>query len=750
MFGKIKETKFADNLLTVEFVGGCIFIEAINNSMFRVFEKKAHESFAVVYKNRNNINIERADDFIVVTSDFGKMKIGDHLQLAYYDKLDNLLFKSSNSNFERVFESNCLAQFEGHDIAQKEEMKFKLSFDIKDNEAFYGLGDKTGWLNKRGYEYQNYNTDDPSPQVDTFRSLYKSIPFFLSLCDKQNYGVFFDNTYKTNFDFGKFTNTLTIESYKGEIDLYFIYGDTLKDIVSNYTLLTGRFPLPQKWTLGSHQSRWGYACKEDIDEIVEGYSKNNIPLGTVHLDIDYMENYKVFTYSEKKYPMFKEYVQSLNEQGIKVVTIIDPGTKVEDGYFMYEEAIKNGYAATLNGETYINAVWPGDSIFPNFVKEEVRDWWGSKTSILTDLGVSGIWNDMNEPASFKGPLPEEVEFIDGDEIYYHNEIHNVYGHLMSQATYEGLKKTGKRPFVITRACYAGSQRYSTMWTGDNHSMWGHIQMAIPQLCNMGLSGLPFVGTDIGGFGGDCTAELLARWVEVGCFSPLMRNHSSTGTKRQEPWMFSDEVTNIYRKHTNLRYELIPYYYDLFYKHEKNGLPILRPLVLEFQNDEVVLNNNDQFMVGDKLLVSPVVLPGQFSKMIYLPLDNQGWFNYYTQEKVDCGYSIVEAKIDFVPLFVRGGSIIPTSKNRSDLDKNCEELVLKCFPGTGRYIHYQDDNISFNYQKGQYNEYEFTLENDVLKVKTVHNGYDEKYKKLVIEYKNKVLEFDFNDGEFKLN
>ena len=751
MFGKIMDFRLCGDSLVIVTDDTPIYIEAVNSNCFRIYEERVYDSFAVSDYTKGNLKASKIDGGVSVTSNFGKVIIRDYLMMEFYDNNDNLLLKSNDSNFKRTYEANCLAQFEGHSVLEEEKMKVRLLFDIKENELFYGLGDKTGVLNKRGYEYQNYNSDIPEPHVDSFRSLYKSIPFYLSLCDDLTYGVFFDNTFRTNFDFGKFNNILTIESIKGEIDFYFIYGSSLKEVVSNYTALTGRYPLPQRWSLGSHQSRWGYACKEHIDEVVKGYEENDIPLGVVHLDIDYMENYKVFTHSEKKYPKLKEYIKSLNEKGVKVVTIIDPGVKVEEGYFMYDEAIENGYAATKNGETYINAVWPGDSIFPNFLREDTRLWWGDKTKILTDLGVSGIWNDMNEPASFKGPLPDDVEFFDGADLYYHDEIHNVYGHLMCKATYDGLKKhTNKRPFVITRACYAGSQKYSTMWTGDNHSMWGHIQMAIPQQCNMGLSGLPFIGTDIGGFGGDATAELMARWIEVGCFSPLMRNHSSTGTKRQEPWAFGSEVAKIYKKHVDLRYELIPYYYDLFYTHEETGLPIIRPLVLEYQSDEVTYNLNDEFMVGENLLVSPVVISGQLSKLVYLPSDERGWYNYYTSEKVDCGYSISRAKLDEVPLFARGGSIIPLHKNHHFLDKNPETLTLKCFPGKGKYAHHVDDCESFDYLEKKYNLYEFTLDNDVLEVKTVYNGYDFNYKKLVIEYKNKSFEFDFKDGKYKLS
>ena len=607
----------------------------------------------------------------------------------------------------------------------------------------YGLGDSCGYVNKRDYDYVLWNTDDPKPHVDSYKSLYKSIPFFICFNKKRSYGIFQDNTFKSVFNFTSLNNEYYFGSTDGIINYYFIYGKDMKEIVSNYTLLTGRYPLPQKWTLGYQQSRWGYRNKKDVLELVDNFKKYDIGLDVVHLDIDYMENYKVFTISDKKFPMMKEFIEELNSRGIKIVTIIDPGVKAEKDYYVYEEGIKNNYFATLNGEVYHNTVWPGDSVFPNFVSNNVRNWWSGLTKFLVDNKVSGIWCDMNEPASFTGPLPDNVEFNGDNKNYKHSEIHNVYGHLMSKATYEGLEKNDqKRPFVITRACYSGTQKYSTVWTGDNHSMWPHLSLAITHMIGLSVSGIPFCGTDIGGFSGDAKKELMIRWIELGSMSPLFRNHSCEVTIRQEPWMFDEETINIYRKYVDLRYSLIPYFYDLFKVHENTGLPIIRPLVMEYPLDENTYNINDAFMVGDNILVSPVITKGMNKKMVYLPKGT--FYRYQTNEKiVGPLYFIEDTPLDTMPIYIKDGSIIPHSINLKNV-KHDDTLVLDIYGEKASYIHYQDNGVDFKYRDNEFNEYEISFEENILKIKLLNENYL-KYDKLIIKKEGKEI----YNGDFLL-
>ena len=384
------------------------------------------------------------------------------------------------------------------------------------------------------------------------------------------------------------------------------------------------------------------------------------------------------------------------------------------------------------GEVYINAVWPGDAAFPDFGSPTVRQWWGEKQSFLLDMGVRGIWNDMNEPASFNGPLPDDVVFTDGDRETDHREMHNVYGHLMAKAAYEGLKRLdGRRPFVITRACYAGSQKYTTAWTGDNNSLWAHLQMAIPQLCNLGLSGMPFVGTDVGGFGADTTPELLARWVQVGCFCPLFRNHSALGTRRQEPWQFGGEVLDIYRKYVKLRYHWIPYIYDLFFQGESTGAPILRPLVYHYEGDPEAWECNDEFLLGSQILAAPVVNQGMRRRMVYLP---QGtWYDYWTGEKlIGPVWFLREAPLDTCPIYVKAGSAIPAMEPRSYVEEvSLDTLLLDVYPGEGSWDHFLDNGEDFAYREGHYHQYRFTVHEDgSVNAQVVHGGYDRPYKKIL--------------------
>jgi alpha-glucosidase len=422
-----------------------------------------------------------------------------------------------------------------------------------------------------------------------------------------------------------------------------------------------------------------------------------------------MEGFRVFTWDAKNYDAPGVLFDEINAKGVKPVTIIDPGTKKDPNYYVNQEGIEKGYFATdKEGEVYVNVVWPGESHYPDFGREEVRNWWSDKHKILTDMGVAGIWNDMNEPASFNGELPGDVVFYDEDRKTCHDEMHNVYGHLMSKATYEGLKdQTGKRPFVITRACYAGTQKYSTVWTGDNQSLWSHLQMMVPQLCNLGLSGFAFCGADAGGFGADCTPELMSRWIEAAAFSPLFRNHAAKGARKQEPWRFGEEVVNIYRKYVELRYRFLPYIYDLFYEGETTGLPVMRPLVLHYPHDKNVRNLNGEFLVGEHILVAPVMEQGAVHKMVYLPEGT--WYDYWTGEKLEGNqFFLREAAIDVCPIYIKAGSIIPTYEVMQYVEeKPYDTLTLLTTPGEGYYEHFQDNGSDYAYQNGEYNLYAFT-------------------------------------------
>ena len=708
-----------DNIIYLNYEHSKYFVKVINNDLVQVAQIEAIDYKSYAVEKDISIAVDIKIEKNIISFSNKKIIVNDDFLLEMYE--DGILVSKDKTNdFCNEREQNELLELEGHSVQDNDHYVFMVRKELNHNDYIYGLGDKTGFLNKRCYEYINWNSDLPQPQVDSFKSLYKSIPFFIVKGDK-SYGIFLDNTYKSVFNFGEFRNdSLYFGSTDGLLNYYYFFGD-MKKIIGNYTLLTGRCPLPQRRFLGYHQCRWSYFTKEEVLELVDNCEKYNIPLEFVHLDIDYMERYKVFTTSDERFPNIEQMIEDLKAKGIKIICIIDPGVKAEEGYFVYEEGLENGYFATQNGEVYHNAVWPGDSVFPQFTLSSTRKWWGGLTKKLTDIGVAGIWNDMNEPASFNGPLPLDVEFKSDDRMMYHKEVHNIYGHLMAEATYKGIKEnTGLRPFVITRACYAGSQKYSTAWTGDNHSIWAHLEMAVPQLSNLGLSGMPFVGTDIGGFGSDTTKELLIRWVQLGIFSPLCRNHSAAGTRRQEPWTFDDETAKIYSKFIHLRYKLIPYIYDLFVEHVKTGLPVNRPLVLNYPNDENTFNLNDEFMLGDNILVAPILKVGQTRRMVYLP---EGKWVHYDNHMVYNGnqYIIVEAKLDECPIFVKYNSIIPTYSNTNI--ENPNEVVFECYGDKGEYKHYQDNGLDFNYENGEYNIYKVSFDDDKSNVELVYNGYN---------------------------
>ena len=763
-FGRLCSWEQQGNRIEFTFENGSGRLEVVTDRILNIFSGRVsneHRSKAIEGEKAVETRFSASEEngVVTVSTDCVTAKVCDGFFVDFY-KADGTVLCRDRREAREVRaglsdELKALKEAEGHSVEEEGAGAVEVVKCMEGGEAFYGLGDKTGFLNKRGYEYVMWNTDDPAPQMDNFKSLYKSIPFFITLRDDAVFGLFYDNPYRSCFDMGKESDEYYwYGAADGNLDYYLIAGDSMAEVVGGYTYLTGTAPLPQKWTLGYQQCRWSYMSDAEVRSVAEHMRKCGIPCDAIHLDIDYMDRYKVFTWTpdQERYPDPEKLISDLADDGIKIVTIIDPGVKVEEGYSVYDEGVEKGYfAKTPEGDIYVNEVWPGDAVYPDFGKKEVRSWWGKNQQFLLDKGVRGVWNDMNEPASFRGQLPPDVVFTDEDEISNHARMHNLYGHNMAKATYEGLKeRDGRRPFVITRACYAGTQKYSTAWTGDNHSIWAHLQMVIPQLCNMGLSGMPFVGTDVGGFGSDCTKELLCRWVEAGCFSPLFRNHSAMGTRYQEPWQFDEETVRIYRKAVELRYHLIPYYYDLFWQEEKTGLPIMRPLVLHYEKDETARECNTEFLVGRNLLAAPVVTQGDRKKMVYLPAGV--WYDYWTGERLESAdgkWIVRDAPLDTCLLYVKAGTILPVWPKQSFVgEKDTDSvLMLEIYPGEGSWEHFQDDGESFDYRDGKYNQYHCELKGKALTVTCVHAGYGRKYEKVRAVCMGESAEGAF-DGEGK--
>ena len=747
MGNSYKNCKIQDNTAELIYENGSLFVTIFENNIVHVAQKPGIESVAieegfipkaatpdVTSKDTSDAKGTAAEAGVsdaavkaVISARDITVYVKDNEKLDIYYKGKLVLSdyeKARKKSEKNPYEDLAIAELEGHTVGKDEEKTDAVTIIKKlgKDDAIYGLGDKPGCLNKRGYSYVNWNTDDPAPHVDSFKSLYKSIPFFIVLGDEYCYGIFADNTYKTTFDFGyENTDYYFVEHEKGELDYYFMPGNDMAEVVGLYTSLTGTTPLYQRWIYGSHQSRWGYYTQDEVLDIADKFRELDIPCDVIHMDIDYMNGYRVFTFDDKKFPDVKGLSEKLADRGVKLISIIDPGVKKDEDYFMYKEGMEmDAFAHDTDGSVYENAVWPGTSVFPDFTKQSVRSWWGDKTKILLEHGISGIWNDMNEPASFNGPLPDDVQF----EYGAHEKVHNIYGHFMAKATYEGLAKNdgGKRPFVLTRAAYAGSQKYCGGWTGDNHSIWAHIALSLEQVCNLSVSGLAMCGSDIGGFGSDTTPELLVRFYEAAVFVPFFRNHSAMGTRRQEPWQFDETTIDAVRKTVKLRYRFIPYIYDLAHECEKTGAPIVRPLVYEYPADEHVRNISDEYMLGSFVLVAPVIAPGKEAREVYLP--DGDWYDYYTGEKYSGGrYILADAPLDKVPVFIKAGAIIPVADGeiRSTEDITEDKISILTYPGKGSFVHYQDDNETFAYRNGAYNAVEYTLDGDKLEKKVLHKG-----------------------------
>ena len=585
---------------------------------------------------------------------------------------------------------------------------------IEANEHFYGFGERTGLLDKLSERKTNWTVDalDYGSLSD---EMYQAIPFFMALRPQVAYGIFFNTTFWSQFDIGaEQPGVLRMETREQELDYYIIYGTEPAQILSTYTQLTGRMPMPPKWALGYHQCRWSYESEDVVRQLAKEFRDRRIPCDVIHLDIDYMNGYRVFTWSPKRFPNPAQLVGDLAKDGFKTVTIIDPGVKYEPeaDYHVFDSGVaKDYFVRKADGQLFHGYVWPEKSVFPDFIRPDVRQWWGDLHQSLTNIGIAGIWNDMNEPTINDRPFSEPGEKIyfpldapQGEEdIATHAEVHNLYGLNMAKASYEGLEKhrPNQRSFVLTRSGYAGVQRWSSVWMGDNQSLWEHLEMSLPMLCNMGLSGVAFVGCDIGGFASNATAELFARWMQVGMLYPFMRGHSAMTTAQHEPWVFGLRTENICREYINLRYQLLPYFYTLFWQAATTGAPILRPLLYHYPNDRKTYELYDQVMVGDSIMAAPIYRPGVEHRAVYLP---QGtWFDWWTGEvyEGEC-HILAHAPLEKMPLYVCAGAIIPMQPVMQYVDeKPLDSLTLRVYPGNGEFTLYEDDGHSFAYKNGDF-------------------------------------------------
>ncbi|MDM0472417.1 glycoside hydrolase family 31 protein [Clostridium perfringens] len=721
---------------------------------------KAYNGGLRVFKNyeinHNNIYIYFSNMKITLTmfeNDIVKVFIGDKYEesISTNGVIDNLeegeFIVEEDSNFLIIKGTKVLTfvdkntteisfkDLDGNIINEDFQPSFKdekgnvYISKVNDCLAYYGLGEKGGDLNKKGCYTENFNTDDPETDDDSI-TYYKTIPFYVALKEEATYGIFFDNSFRSYFDMGKERgDRIFFGAIGGQIQYYFIPGENIKEVVKNYTALTGRMEMPPLWSLGYQQCRFSYFSQEEVRELVKTFEEKDIPLDVVYLDIDYMDGFRVMTFKTPNFDDAAGLINDLKEKGIRTITIIDPGVKVDEEYDVFKRGKEgNHFTKKLDGQIFIGAVWPGDSAFPDFSNKDCREWWKSELKkFISEHGMDGIWNDMNEPCVFNNDHKTMLETClhnSDNGVIEHKEFHNRYGFEMSRCSKEAQEELypNERGFSMTRATYAGGQRYSSVWTGDNMSLWSQMRMSISMNANLGISGFSFVGNDVSGFGLDSSEELFIRWMEMGPFIPIFRNHSNMYTRRQEPWAFGPKAEKIAKKSIELRYELLPYIYDLYYISHKEGLPIFRPMIMEYEKDMNLLNMREQFMLGENMIVAPVLYEGERSKTVYLPKGS--WFNYFTREKLQGGkWYKLPCELDEILVFVKEGAIIPTyNKKFRNVKERPKNILLKVFGENAKGFHYNDDGHTMEYLEGKYTYMDIKVVDGKEELKLINNGY----------------------------
>ena len=609
------------------------------------------------------------------------------------------------------------------------EKGFCYQCQMSDTDVIYGLGEANRGINKRGYRYVSNCTDDPHHTEDK-TSLYGAHNFIV-VSGKQHVGLFFDYPATISFDIGYTQqNLLTVSCERADLYLYVITGESAYDVVKQFRKIIGTSYIAPKYAFGFGQSRWGYKTAEDIERVVRGYRDHQLPIDMVYLDIDYMQDYKDFTVNAERFPAFEQFVQKMKEEKIHLIPIIDAGVKIEKGYEIYEEGLEKGYFCKReDGSAFVAAVWPGWTHFPDVLNPDARAWFGGKYELLTSLGIDGFWNDMNEPAIFYSEegiralnqaVSDHVKTFGADAMvdnpdaipfeargileriqnnpedykrFYHNVngtmvrhdlVHNLYGYNMTRAAGEALRKIApdKNMLLFSRSSYIGMHRYGGIWTGDNQSWWSHILLNLKMLPSLNMCGFLYTGADLGGFGADTTRDLLLRWLALGVFTPLMRNHTALGTREQECYQF--EHVEDFRHVIGVRYRLIPYLYSVYVKAAERGEMYFRPLGFDFPDDRRAVETEDQLLLGDEAMIAPVYTQNVSGRTVYLPEEMK--FIKFLPDGTVCekilsqGTHYVEVALNEVPLFIRKGKCIPVV----DAAQHVEAIDL----GTVKYIGYE--------------------------------------------------------------
>ena len=626
---------------------------------------------------------------------------------------------------------------------------FLFSYSMQEEDIVYGLGEANRGINKRGYCYISDCADDPNHTEDKF-SLYGAHNFIL-ISGRENFGLFVDYPGKLTFDIGYgCPDLLTVSCARADLDLYVLEGESPADIVKQFRKIIGRSYIPPKFALGFGQSRWGYKTKEDFVRVAENYRKNHLPIDMIYMDIDYMEEYKDFTVNQEEFGDFSAFVEAMKEKNIRLVPIIDAGVKIEEGYPVYEEGIAQGYFCVREDKTpFTAAVWPGYTHFPDVLNPKARAWFGEKYRFLTDMGIEGFWNDMNEPAIFYTPegieeakglmkafladqetdarwdttLGEKVTFLqlrgqleelsnrkkDYEQFYHqvdgklirHDQVHNLFGYNMTRAAGEGFAVIDpeKRFLMFSRSSYIGMHRYGGIWMGDNKSWWSHILLNIKMLPSLNMCGFLYIGADLGGFGANTSRDLLLRWLALGVFTPLMRNHAAIGTREQECYQFGN--MDDFRHILGVRYRLIPYLYSELMKAALEDELYFRPLAFDYPEDKMAAQVEDQLLLGRECMIAPVYTQNAAGRYVYLP-ERMKFIKFLPdgtmfEEVLEKGHHYVEIALNEVPLFIRDRKCIPVADAAEcveALDMGTVKLIG--FAGTS-YRMYDDDGVHKDYE-----------------------------------------------------
>lgn len=626
---------------------------------------------------------------------------------------------------------------------------FLFSYSMQEEDIVYGLGEANRGINKRGYCYISDCADDPNHTEDKL-SLYGAHNFIL-VSGKETFGLFVDYPGKLTFDIGyNRSDLLTISCARADLDLYVLEGENPADIVKQFRKIIGRSYIPPKFALGFGQSRWGYKTKEDFVRVAENYRKNHLPIDMIYMDIDYMEEYKDFTVNQEEFGDFSAFVEEMKEKNIRLVPIIDAGVKIEEGYPVYEEGIAQGYFCVREDKTpFTAAVWPGYTHFPDVLNPKARAWFGEKYRFLTDMGIEGFWNDMNEPAIFYTPegveeakglmktfladqetdarwdttLGEKVTFLqlrgqleelsnrkkDYEQFYHqvdgklirHDQVHNLFGYNMTRAAGEGFEMIDpqKRFLMFSRSSYIGMHRYGGIWMGDNKSWWSHILLNLKMLPSLNMCGFLYTGADLGGFGANTTRDLLLRWLALGVFTPLMRNHAAIGTREQECYQFGN--MDDFRHILGVRYRLIPYLYSELMKAALEDELYFKPLAFDYPEDKMAAQVEDQLLLGNECMIAPVYTQNAAGRYVYLP-ERMKFIKFLPdgtmfEEVLEKGHHYVEIALNEVPLFIREGKCIPVAEAAECVEAlDMGTIKLLGFSGAS-YRMYDDDGIHKDYE-----------------------------------------------------